>query len=224
MIKSVPLKYTGLTLDELPPSGVWFHKKMSSYHYRKSHYRDHDHCIIIMGFPILVRWCLYIESTPRCQKPETSMKSRSMIWLSINMFLAAISSRYISWKIIYDIEHNMRKGAITLFRLWTHSLWVSYGASFLSSLKKSYHGISRVHGIDYAVYTSPCLSWSMIQQPVPEIVKMQTDGLVQDCSNSIANAMELLQSCTKASKYILMFPVRCLPSLVAMPTVSCLYI
>ena len=23
------------------------------------------------------------------------------------------------------------------------------------------------------------------------------DGLVQDCSNSIANAMELLQSCTK---------------------------
>ena len=25
------------------------------------------------------------------------------------------------------------------------------------------------------------------------------DGLVQDCSNSIANAMELLQSCTKPS-------------------------
>ena len=25
------------------------------------------------------------------------------------------------------------------------------------------------------------------------------DGLVQDCSNSIANAMELLQSCTKLS-------------------------
>ena len=27
------------------------------------------------------------------------------------------------------------------------------------------------------------------------------DGLVQDCSNSIANAMELLQSCTKSSMY-----------------------
>ena len=26
-----------------------------------------------------------------------------------------------------------------------------------------------------------------------------TDGLVQDCSNSIANALELLQSCTKLS-------------------------
>ena len=25
------------------------------------------------------------------------------------------------------------------------------------------------------------------------------DGLVQDCSNSIANALELLQSCTKLS-------------------------
>ena len=29
----------------------------------------------------------------------------------------------------------------------------------------------------------------------------QVDGLVQDCSNSIANALELLQSCTKPSKW-----------------------
>ena len=29
----------------------------------------------------------------------------------------------------------------------------------------------------------------------------QIDGLVQDCSNGIANALELLQSCTKPSKY-----------------------
>ena len=29
------------------------------------------------------------------------------------------------------------------------------------------------------------------------------DGLVQDCSNSIANALELLQSCTKLSIYTL---------------------
>ena len=31
------------------------------------------------------------------------------------------------------------------------------------------------------------------------IVIYQYDGLVQDCSNSIANALELLQSCTKPS-------------------------
>ena len=30
------------------------------------------------------------------------------------------------------------------------------------------------------------------------------DGLVQDCSNSIANALELLQSCTKPSMWFLM--------------------
>ena len=30
---------------------------------------------------------------------------------------------------------------------------------------------------------------------------LQIDGLVQDCSNSIANALELLQSCTKLSKW-----------------------
>ena len=29
-----------------------------------------------------------------------------------------------------------------------------------------------------------------------------TDGLVQDCSNSFANALELLQSCTKPSIYL----------------------
>ena len=28
-----------------------------------------------------------------------------------------------------------------------------------------------------------------------------TDGLVQDCSNSIANALEILQSCTQSSIY-----------------------
>ena len=32
------------------------------------------------------------------------------------------------------------------------------------------------------------------------ISPQQIDGLVQDCSNSIANAIELLQSCTKPSK------------------------
>ena len=29
--------------------------------------------------------------------------------------------------------------------------------------------------------------------------RLNTDGLVQDCSNSIANALELLQSCIKPS-------------------------
>ena len=29
--------------------------------------------------------------------------------------------------------------------------------------------------------------------------RMHIDGLVPDCSNSIANALELLQSCTKPS-------------------------
>ena len=32
--------------------------------------------------------------------------------------------------------------------------------------------------------------------------KLQIDGLVQDCSNFIANALELLQTCTKPSKWL----------------------
>ena len=42
---------------------------MSSYQYRKSHCveirRSHDRLIFTMGFPILVRWHLYIELGPR---------------------------------------------------------------------------------------------------------------------------------------------------------------
>ena len=34
------------------------------------------------------------------------------------------------------------------------------------------------------------------------------DDLVQDCSNSIANAMELLQSCTKLSVLSMLFPAQ----------------
>ena len=33
------------------------------------------------------------------------------------------------------------------------------------------------------------------------ILYAHIDGLVQDCSNSIANALELLQSCIKSSMY-----------------------
>ena len=35
----------------------------------------------------------------------------------------------------------------------------------------------------------------------PQYVNADVDGLVQDCSNSIANALELLQSCTKTSMW-----------------------
>ena len=35
----------------------------------------------------------------------------------------------------------------------------------------------------------------------------EMNGLVQDCSNSITNALELLQSCTKPSKYSLSHPL-----------------
>ena len=50
--------------------GGWFNIKMSSYQYRKSHcgdktiWRSSDRLISTMGFPILVRWHLYIESGP----------------------------------------------------------------------------------------------------------------------------------------------------------------
>ena len=40
-----------------------------------------------------------------------------------------------------------------------------------------------------------------LSEPMLIILLAHIDGLVQDCSNSIANALELLQSCTKPSIY-----------------------
>ena len=40
------------------------------------------------------------------------------------------------------------------------------------------------------------------------LVNLQSDGLVQGCSNSIANALELLQSYTEPSRY-LSVPLHC---------------
>ena len=49
-----------------------------------------------------------------------------------------------------------------------------------------------------------CFSWSHIWKTLCEY---QIDGLVQNCSNSSALAMELLQSCTKPSKCSLPFMI-----------------
>ena len=48
--------------------------------------------------------------------------------------------------------------------------------------------------------------WSILSFQYQEVIaKIQIDGSVQNCSSSIANALELLQSCTKPSKYTFMF-------------------
>ena len=42
-----------------------------------------------------------------------------------------------------------------------------------------------------------CFDQSENQKKIDMKKKLYIDGLVQDCSNSIANALEFLQSCTK---------------------------
>ena len=75
-------------------------------------------------------------------------------------------------------------------------------------------GISS-HGIDYVRLMCPCLpsiwkafnDWHHLMRKNYKKNKLYIDALVQDCSNSIANAIELLQSCTKPS--ILCFSKQC---------------
>ena len=47
------------------------------------------------------------------------------------------------------------------------------------------------------------------------------DGLVQDCSNSIANALELLQSCTKPSILFIFAMLMCLQAISLLKAEGC---
>ena len=49
------------------------------------------------------------------------------------------------------------------------------------------------------IFFSPLLSQSTSTTPMTTLTMVNIDGLVQDCSNSIALAVELLQSSTKPS-------------------------
>ena len=66
----------------LETAGGWINIKMSSYQYRKSIVeirRSYDRLISTMGFSILVRWHLYIESGPRC--PMADLVHTWLIWV-----------------------------------------------------------------------------------------------------------------------------------------------
>ena len=71
--------------------------------------------------------------------------------------------------------------------------------------KKTYNIIRKLYemryDIKYVMYTSvgPRIGTIIHKLPPYVIYIYHIDGLVQDCSNSIANALELLQSCAKAS-------------------------
>ena len=58
--------------------------------------------------------------------------------------------------------------------------------------------ISGIIGSDNSLLSKPLTECMLTYQ----LIRPKFDGLVQDCSNSSALAMELLQSCTKPSKWI----------------------
>ena len=68
---------------------------------------------------------------------------------------------------------------------WTHCLHVPECIVITKPSRTNPH-----HG-----YNMTWLTWDH------SALEQQIDGLVQDCSNSIANVLELLQSCPKPSKY-----------------------
>ena len=74
----------------------------------------------------------------------------------------------------------------------------------------SFHTISisgpKITSVIHVVYIIAHFSYSHNHHQLENMFMVRlwnndTDGLVQDCSNSIANPMELLQSCTKLSIY-----------------------
>ena len=69
--------------------GGWFNIKLTSYQYRKSHFGDN--LISTMGFPILVRWQLYIESGPWFPIPVDLIQGCH----HMAMFLTPLSSLWV---------------------------------------------------------------------------------------------------------------------------------
>ena len=55
-----------------------------------------------------------------------------------------------------------------------------------------------MHSVKYAAHVQILVR----DASIPSLLELQIHGLQQDCSNPIANALELLQYCTKPSKYL----------------------
>ena len=85
-------------------------------------------------------------------------------------------------------QYIMQMLIINIMIIFWETLQYRLGAKNHKCNVHSVHTVNpTIHGL-----SNFNISWGFILQ-------LYIDGLVQDCSNSIANALELLQSCTKPS-------------------------
>ena len=112
-----------------------------------------------MGFPILVKWHIYIESAP---------SSVTCICVTWSQWVGPFQIQSVTWYLNkwWFIRTNKQVQCINDLNLLLFHLWKCIGG---------------------------CLN--------EDAVKLYIDGFVQNCSNSSALAMELLQSCTEPSIY-----------------------
>ena len=107
----------------------------------------------------------------------------------------------VSWKILnlrsptFGVENvplkTLEDWILTMFGPGNGFMWFIYTCSSV---------LPNLHWCNPMTAPAPVkYSWGMGK--TKKNGQYQTDGLVQDCSVSIANALEILQSCTKPSKH-----------------------
>ena len=139
-------------------AGPRFNIKMTSYQYKKFY----DHLMSTMGFPILVRWHLYIQSGPRIH--ITTFHSRPEISFS------SITSFQHFDSLVQDCSNSSASAMELLQSYIKASIWYKWYSSMVHKLPPCliphcYHFPPQYHAMQYADLTGPLPSlWPMSEQ------------------------------------------------------------
>ena len=86
---------------------------------------------------------------------------------------------------------------------WQRQAWISFELTkYISRVSTKVSVVRICENIDRAITVSKYVYEYILVSVYVFIVICKIDGLMQDCSISIANALEILQSCTKSSIYL----------------------
>ena len=101
--------------------GSWFNIKMSSYQYRKSHRGDYHPQ---MGFLMLVRWYLYIESGPWFLDNDTALHHQIILYdLACKPVYVAVQesirNSFLSWSYPNSLGYKYHTICPIIFKLCT---------------------------------------------------------------------------------------------------------
>ena len=174
--------------------------------------QSYDHLISTMGFPLLVRWHLYIESGPwwsilivltGWKLTWLTVLANHALWsltTTVNHLNISLHTQRVQWNRIYkDIQW-------LCFRVWCGRAYFRY------SMARAASEMSLALPDGTPVYVSVAKHPIMVSGLSQSYTlcriyfwKHNVDGLVQERCNSVADTLELRLSCTNPSKSMSIF-------------------